>query len=69
MCGRAHAQRAIPSLKLGKIDNQREKNAQVKGDPKPDTRRHRRTVSCREADGNGKPSRIPVFSRALGRSS
>ena len=38
--GRAHAQFPVSELELGKIDNQRDEHADVKCDPKPDTRRH-----------------------------
>src|SRR5947208_498537 len=38
--GRAHAQFAIAPLETDQVDRKRDEDAHVKGDPKPDARRH-----------------------------
>ncbi len=48
-------------LEGDKIDSKRDKNADVKGDPKPNTRRHGAgRFSCREARGNRKLQEVPI---------
>ena len=42
--GRAHAQFPPAVFETDKIDNQRDEDADVKGNPKPDARRHRAEV-------------------------
>jgi len=61
---RPQAQFAVAQLELSKIDNDRDEHADVKRDPKPNTRRHRSaTVSRRGAEGNRKRLVRRLFSR------
>ena len=44
LAGRTHAQFPPAVFETDKIDNQRDEDADVKGNPKPDARRHRAEV-------------------------
>jgi hypothetical protein len=63
--GGAHAQGAVAPLETDEIDNQRDENACIECNPKPNARRHRCTVSCHEPCGNRKQQRAFEFFLAI----
>jgi len=54
LAGRTHAQFPPAVFETDKIDNQRDEDADVKSDPKPDAGCHGARFSCRAACGNRK---------------